>query len=299
MRHVPVLLQTVLQQLQLRPGDSVIDATLGGGGHARAMLEATAPDGQLLGIEADPRTLARTTDELKNYNKRFTFIQGNFDRLQAYVSQCHFPPARAIFFDLGLSSLALDDPHRGFSFQALGPLDMRFDPEAQTTTAADIVNTWTAPQLTDLFRRLGEESAAGRIAEHLILKRKIKPFQTTIELADAIAEVHPRRGRLHPATKVFQALRMQVNDELGVLTRALPQAVAALATGGRLAVITFHSIEDRVVKHWMKNAAASGWGTIVNKHVIVPERAEQLANPRARSAKLRLFEKISSPSANE
>ncbi len=287
--HTPVLFSEVLQFLQLQSNQSVIDATLGAGGHARGLLQAIAPDGKLLGIEADPRTLTSTDTELKReFSSRVVTVNANFRELREIAAAYDFTQVDGIFFDLGLSSLTLEDPERGFSFQSDGPLDMRFDPEHQTVTAAEIVNTWPTNDLASLFRESGEERMADQIARHLVERR---PFTQTVQLADAIAEVKHRRGRTHPATQVFQALRMAVNDELGSLTIALPQALSLLKPGGRLAVITFHSIEDRLVKRWMKTEAAAGRLDLITKHVVTPNRSEQLANPRSRSAKLRVAQK--------
>lgn len=291
--HVPVLLREVLAHLSLSPNSTVIDATLGGGGHAAALLEAIAPSGTVIGFEADGRTLTETADALAKYGKRFIPLQANFRQLIAYLPAEFLGAVDAILFDLGLSSIALADAERGFSFQQDGPLDMRFDPVHQTLTAADIVNTWPVEDLTDIFIRFGEERAAKVIARHLADRRKIHPFSRTLPLAHAVADIVHRRGRLHPATKVFQALRMAVNDELGALRDALPQSITALRPGGRLAIITFHSGEDRLVKEWSRQAAAASQLTIINKHVIVPARREILANPRARSAKLRMLAKPS------
>jgi 16S rRNA (cytosine1402-N4)-methyltransferase len=214
-------------------------------------------------------------------------VHGNFRDLAARLAPYQVANVDGILFDLGVSSMTIGDPARGFSFQADGPLDMRFDPTSQTLTAADIVNSWSITELTRIFTDYGDEHFSQRIAQHLVNHR---PFERTIELADAIAAVKHRRGRTHPATQVFQALRIAVNDEYGAITSALPQALDLLVPGGRLAVITFHSGEDRLVKYWMKSLPADV-ATINTKHVIVPPRSEQLANPRSRSAKLRLLTK--------
>lgn len=289
--HVPVLLSEVLSALQLRTNQDAIDATLGGGGHTRAILNATGPEGRLLAIEADPRTLAATQAQLAEVAGRITFVNANFRSLQQQAEQHGFSAVAGILIDLGLSTIALEDASRGFSFQLDGPLDMRFDPNAHRTTAAEIVNRWSAPELARIFSAFGEERKAQRIAETIIGSRAHKPIDTTSRLADLVASVKPRRGRIHPATQVFQALRMAVNDELGALHDVLPQAVNLLRPGGRLAIITFHSIEDREVKRWTKETAKAGSVRLVNAHVIQPNRAEVLTNPRARSAKLRIIEK--------
>lgn len=285
--HVPVLLAAVLDGLNLHSNDDVIDATLGGGGHAQAMLNAIAPDGRLLGLEADPRTLSATTTQLIGHGACFVPAHGNFRDLQQIATSAGFTAVAAVLFDLGVSSMTIGDAARGFSFQADGPLDMRFDPMTQSQTAAALIAESSAETLTEIFRDYGDERAAKRIAEHL---KTMTPPTTTRELATAIEVVKPRRGRTHPATQVFQALRIAVNDEYGAITQALPQALELLRTDGRLAVITFHSGEDRLVKRWMKSLPTDRV-TINTKHVIVPDRAEQLRNPRARSAKLRILTK--------
>ncbi len=289
--HVPVLLSEVLTHLHLQSNEDVIDATLGGGGHAAAMLEAVAPNGRLLGIETDPRTLVATRTQLRRFGSRFVPAHGNFRQLRRLATDQGFRSVDAILFDLGLSSLTIDDPSRGFSFQHDGPLDMRFDPTDQTPTAAEIIDTWSGPDLERIFRSAGEERQAARIAAAIVAKRRQAPLTTTGQLTELISAVKPRRGRLHPATQVFQALRLTVNDELGALESALPQALELLRPGGRLAVITFHSLEDRVAKRWSHQEFRQGRLRLVNRHVIVPARQEQLANPRSRSAKLRLVEK--------
>ncbi len=290
--HVPVLLSAVLAGLNLQPNQTAIDATLGGGGHTRAMLEAIAPQGRLLGLEADGRTIDIIRVALKSHGSRFVAVHGNFRELQRIAADHGFLNVDAILFDLGLSSIALGDPARGFSFQNDGPLDMRFDQTSQSSTAADLVNQKSVSELTELFRMYGEEPLAQRIADQIVLIRKQRPFSTTADLTDAIAAVKRRRGRIHPATQVFQALRIAVNDEYGALTAALPPALSLLKVGGHLAVITFHSGEDRLVKRWMKAVAANGQVRLDTILVIIAPRAEQLANPRARSAKLRLLTKL-------
>lgn len=288
--HVPVLLSEVLTGLHLTANDTVIDATLGGGGHARALLEAIAPSGTLFGIEADERTLNETKQSLHGYGQRFVPLHGNFRDLEAIAAATKIHTVQGILFDLGVSSMTIGDPKRGFSFQADGPLDMRFDQTTQTTTAADLVNTSSASELVTLFRTFGEEPVAERIAKQIVTERQRQPYTTTLQLATSIEAVKHRRGRIHPATNVFQALRIAVNDEYGAITSALPAALNLLAPNGHLAVITFHSGEDRIVKQWMKGLEAA-IATMLTKHVIAPTRHEQLSNPRSRSAKLRILQK--------
>lgn len=290
--HRPVLLEETVARLNLSINDNVIDATLGGGGQAVAILKATGPNGRLLGLEADPRTLVATNETMREFGHRFVGANANFRDLKAVAAEKGFTNIAAIVFDLGLSSIALADADRGLSFQTPGPLDMRLDPAHQTLTAAAIVNHWPHAELRDIFRRLGQEPQAVRITDAIIAARQRQLLTDTIELASIIERVKKRHGRIHPATLVFQSLRMAVNDELGCLYAALPSALELLRPGGRLAVITFHSLEDRLVKNWIKQTTASGGLQRVNKQVIRPTRAETLANPRARSAKLRVIEKI-------
>ncbi len=287
--HVPVLFSEVLEKLHLQAHDLVIDVTLGAGGHARGLLDAIGPDGRLLGFEADPRTLSTTMTELAE--ARLVGVNNNFRDLATVAAKHGFINVSAILFDLGVSSMTLDEGQRGFSFQQDGPLDMRFDPTQQSLTAAEIVNTWSAAQLADIFVRYGEIHRPDSLIDMIVTRRHASPFQTTTDLAEAVASIWRRRGRAHPATTVFQALRLAVNDELGALASALPQAVELLRPAGRLAVITFHSLEDRLVKQWGKQAAATGTIDIITKHVIAPSRAEQQRNPRSRSAKLRIYQK--------
>lgn len=287
--HVPVLFSDVLEQLHLQANSLVIDATLGAGGHARGLLDAIGPNGRLFGFEADPRTLATTVAELSE--PRLVGVNKNFRDLATVAAEHGFINVSAILFDLGVSSMTLDEGQRGFSFQHDGPLDMRFDQVQQSLTAAEIVNTWTANQLADIFVRYGEIHRPDSLIEMIVSRRKTTPFVTTQDLADAVSSIWRRRGRAHPATTVFQALRIAVNDELGALEAALPQAIELLQPDGRLAVITFHSLEDRLVKQWGKRAAEAGAVDIITKHVIAPNREEQKNNPRSRSAKLRIYQK--------
>ncbi len=289
--HIPVLFPDVLQQLNLQPNDDAIDATFGGGGHARGLLEGIAPNGRLLAIEADPRTLEQTRTVFSGFGSRLVAVNANFRDLTSVATAQGCTQVAGILFDLGVSSMTIEDAARGFSLQHDGPLDMRFDPVHQSLTAAEIVNTWTPSQLTTIFRDYGEINRPESLVEMIVTTRRTAPFTTTGQLAEAVAAIWRRRGRVHPATVVFQALRIAVNDELGALTEALPQAVSLLKPSGRLAVITFHSLEDRLVKQWGKNMADAGRVEIITKHVIAPTRAEQLANPRSRSAKLRIYQK--------
>ena len=301
-RHVPVLLHEVLDGLALRPGSDVIDGTLGGGGHAQAILEATAPSGRLLGLDADGSAVTRGRQRLAQFGSRVILAQANFDLMAIVAGAYHFVPD-AILLDLGLSSYQLDDGGRGFSFQGEGPLDMRFDPQ-HGRPAADLVNTLDEASLADVIYRYGEERHARRIARAIV---KARPLTSTRALATLIERtVGGSHERIHPATRTFQALRIAVNDELGVLERVLPQAVTLLRPGGRLAVIAFHSLEDRAVKQFMQQEARDcicppkipvcvcghrASVQLITRKPIMADEHEIEMNPRSRSARLRIAQK--------
>ncbi|RLC91858.1 MAG: 16S rRNA (cytosine(1402)-N(4))-methyltransferase [Chloroflexi bacterium] len=300
---MPVLFQTVLDGLRVRPGGRYIDATVGGGGHAAGILAASSPDGRLLGLDRDPAAVETARVRLAPYAERAVLVHGSFTRLAEIACACHFVPADGVLFDLGLSSLQLADSARGFAFMTDGPLDMRFDPTAGGPTAADLVNELPAEELAALLYRYGEERWSRRIAQAIVAAR---PLQTTKELAAVVERAVGRRGRIHPATRTFQALRIAVNDELAALEAALPQAVEVLAPGGRLAVISFHSVEDRLVKRFMRRASRDcicppeapictcdhrATLRLITRRPVRPTAEEVAANPRARSARLRVAER--------
>jgi len=304
--HTPVLLAEVLRALAVQPGGRYIDTTLGGGGHAAAILEQSSPGGQLLGIDADPAAIEAARERFQGSGDSILFVNDNYANLQSICIKYDFFPVHGILFDLGLSSLQLDEGGRGFSFQHEAPLDMRFSP-GQKTTAADIVNTAPEAKLAGIIRTYGEESQSGRIARAIVQGR---PIRTTLQLARVIEQAVGRRGRFHPATKTFQALRIAVNHELENLENALKQAVDLLGYEGRLAVISYHSLEDRIVKQFMQKEARAcicppetpvcvcdhtPTIRLINKKVIVPTTEEIRANPRSRSAKLRAAERIIAP----
>ncbi len=283
--HVSVLLSQVVEWLAPRDGGRYIDATLGAGGHAAAILEASAPTGRLLGLDADPSALALAAANLAHYGERVRLVHANFENLRALASAHHFIPAEGIVLDLGLSSIQIADAARGFSFRSEGALDMRFDPRL-ATTAADLVNALDEKELADLIFEYGEERASRRIARAIV---RARPITTAAQLGAVIERAMGRRGRIHPATRTFQALRIAVNRELEVLERVLPQIIETLAIGGRVAIITFHSLEDRLVKNFLREAKQLRGLT---KHPIRPSHDEVSANPRSRSAKLRVAERI-------
>ena len=319
--HIPVLFQEVLDGLRVGPGGQYIDATVGGGGHAAGILEASSPDGRLLGLDRDSAAIEATRARLSPYAERAVLVHSSFGRLAEVAQANYYIPVDAhkvdvhqvdahlvdgILFDLGLSSLQLADPGRGFAFMTDGPLDMRFDPMTGDSTAADLVNQLSPKELAALLYRYGEERQARRIAEAIVAAR---PLHTTRELATLVERVAGRgqRRRIHPATRTFQALRIAVNDELAVLEAALPQAVEILAPGGRLAVISFHSLEDRLVKRFLRRESRDcvcppevpacicdlrATLRLVTRKPIRPIADEAAANPRSRSARLRVAERI-------
>ncbi len=305
--HEPVLLAEVLTFLAPRPGGQYIDATFGGGGHARAILAASHPDGRLLALDADPAAVARAEQLARAFPGRVVPRRGNFRDLARLAREAGFAAVDGILFDLGLSSDQLADPARGFSFQHPGPLDMRFDP-TEGEPAATIVNTWSAEALAELFWRYGEEPQARAIARAIVEARQRAPIRTTTELAELIVRtVGGRWQRIHPATRVFQALRIAVNRELESLESGLAQALELLRPGGRLVVIAFHSLEDRIVKRFFRREAAGCLcppGTPVcvcghtpRLHILTPKPVKPSAeeinrNPRSRSARLRAAERI-------
>lgn len=320
-RHIPVLLHEVLESLQLKPGMTVIDGTLGDAGHAEAMLGVIGESGKLLGIDADAEALLRAKQFLYAYTNQVTLVRDNFSELQKVLEETQFGHVDAILFDFGWSTPQFEERKRGFSFTKTDePLDMRYntrlvcDPvESEPPlsldgkqlysrcTAAEIVNTATEAELAELFATYGEEPQAKGIAAAIVAKRNEVALETVGDLVSCVLEFYRKKlktekevpwvGGLHPATKVFQALRMRVNDELGVIESVLPQAIDALKIGGRLAVITFHSLEDRIVKHYFKSQENKSLSIISKKPIVCGEQ-EYTENPRARSAKLRVIQKI-------
>lgn len=323
-RHLPVLLEAAVAYLQPQPDQHFIDCTLGGGGHARAILERTSPLGSLLAIDLDAQALAASREELKQYNDRVTFVHDNFAKLkQIYHEQFTVHQINGILLDLGLSSLELEDPHRGFSFQLDGPLDMRFDVR-QPLTAADIVNTWPFEKIRKVIREYGEEPLAPEITTQIVSARQRGPITKTKTLLEAVLlafrnKLHSKKevpwiGGTHPATRTFQALRIAVNHELENVSTVLPAAIDILQPGGRLAVIAFHSLEDRIVKQYFKRESRdcicppelpvcqcqhAATVRLLTKRPIKPTDREIERNPRSRSALLRVAEKLPTISKNK
>lgn len=298
--HTPVLFKEVLSALSPGPGSRIIDGTVGAAGHAIGILAASEPDGSLLGLDRDPTALELAGERLSKFGSRAILRQGSFSELTSHTSSIGWDSVHGVLLDLGLSSNQLSDPERGFSFRAQGPLDMRFDP-SQTKTASDLVNHLDEKKLAEILRKFGEEYKAGRIARAIV---RARPIEHTQELAELVERVIGRRKRrIHPATRTFQALRIAVNDELDALERGLAQAVRILAPEGKLVVISFHSLEDRIVKHYFRDESseckcppehpictcgAKPSLRIITRKPIRPSDAETEANPRARSARLRI-----------
>jgi len=309
--HQPVLAEEVVSMLAPAPGSLQIDATLGGGGHTERILEATDPDGRLLGLDADGAAIARVEARLRaRFGDRLVLRQANFRDLGDVAPAAGFGAVDGLLFDLGLSSFQLGDTERGFGFRAGGPLDMRFD-TGRGVPASELLATLDVPELTALFRRYGEEPHAGRIARAIVETRGAARIETAEDLATIVERVVPRpagpRGRIHPATRVFQALRIAVNEELDALAEALAVAIELLRPGGRLVVLSYHSLEDRIVKRFI-DAERKGCICppsipvcvcgrtprlrLVTRPSLTPTDAEIATNPRARSARLRAAERV-------
>jgi len=302
--HTPVLYQQVLSALAPQAGSRHIDGTVGAGGHAAGILEASAPDGELLGLDRDPAALSRARQRLARFSERVHLVHRSFAEMHLAAAALHWTTVSGVLLDLGLSSMQVDDPARGFAFRLEGPLDMRFD-AGQATTAADLVNGLNEADLADLIWRFGEETRARLVARRIVSAR---PLHTTTELAEIVAgSTRGRRAGIHPATRVFQALRIAVNGELEALGAGLEAALSLLAPGGRLVVIAFHSLEDRIVKEFVRRESrdcicppaqpvctCGHVATLraITRKPVVPEEAEVRANPRARSAKLRVAERL-------
>ncbi len=295
--HIPVLRQEVLDALAAEANQNFIDGTAGAGGHALAILEKTAPSGQVLLIDWDAEAIARSKEIIaakeEKLLERVVFVNDSYANIESIAGKENFSPVQGILLDMGLSSDQLENSGRGFSFQKDEPLDMRYSVN-QELTAREIINHWEEREIARILKDYGEEPFSRQISEAIIKNRKIKSILSTAELVSLIALAIPpkfQHARLHFATRTFQALRLAVNDELGNLQRFLPQAVALLAGGGRLAIISFHSLEDRIVKNYFRELAKAGRAKLLNKKPITASEAELLENPRSRSAKLRTIMK--------
>lgn len=293
--HLPVMPAEVLAHLAPRAGGVYCDATLGYAGHARAILEASAPDGRLIGIDRDASAVAASAEALRPFGDRVTLVQAPFSRMRAVLEESGALPLDGCLVDLGVSSPQLDRAERGFSFRRAGPLDMRMDP-TRGETAAEYLRRVDQDELESVLRDFGEERYAGRLARAIVETREREEIGTTTALAAIVARAMPRHERhKDPATRTFQALRIAVNDELGELERFLEEAPGCLRPGGRLVVIAFHSLEDRMVKRRLRALASDGAEPalrILTKHVVVASDEERVRNPRARSAKLRAAERL-------
>lgn len=291
--HESVLLHETVSALQLKPGEIVLDGTLGSGGHAEALLEAIGPQGRLIGIDQDKEALRRSAERLERFKSQIILVQENYRNLDLVLSKIKVSQVDAVLLDIGVSKDQLIDPKRGFSFRLEGPLDMRMNQESGRS-ALDLVAALSEKELSWIFHTYGEERFARQIAHWIVEDRAKKPFETTRELAACIENRVPARvryGRIHPATRIFQALRIAVNDELGALGEGIEKAVAGLKSGGRLAVITFHSLEDRIVKHAFLAKKREKQMEILTKKPIIPSDEEISRNPHSRSAKLRAAKK--------
>jgi 16S rRNA (cytosine1402-N4)-methyltransferase len=302
--HIPVLLNEVVEALNVRAGFKYVDCTLGPGGHAQAILDRSGPTGQLLGIDADPEAINLAKENLGNYPNPIILVNSNFVNLESICLNNNFIPVDGILFDLGVSSLQLDSADRGFSFKADAELDMRFSPD-QSVTAMNLVNTLAEKELSRIIWEYGEENKSRQIA-HLIVKSR--PVTDTRKLAQIVEQVAgAQHSRIHPATRTFQALRIAVNSELENLEKALNQTINCLNSGGRLVVISYHSLEDRIVKKFMKHESSEcvcppdvpvcvcnhvPTMRVVDRKIVIPDDEEVKKNPRSRSAKLRVMERI-------
>ncbi|MBT4917420.1 16S rRNA (cytosine(1402)-N(4))-methyltransferase RsmH [Candidatus Peregrinibacteria bacterium] len=313
MQHISVLKEDVQKYLDLKSGEVLVDTTLGLGGHSKDALEKIGEKGRLIAFEQDERNLEEAQRRLKAYEKQTVYIHDNFRHLKTRITGSGFDQVDAILFDLGLSSPHVDEEDRGFSFSKDGPLDMRFDPRAKLT-AAEVINEYREEDLMKIFFEYGEEKMSRKIAGRIVERRADKLFSSTAELAEYIESVVPRKrskkgSSSHPATRIFQALRIEVNDELGALSDALEQIINILRVGGRVVAISYHSLEDRMVKKFFKKLerpVATGENAIysnfddpifesITKKPVIPSEKEIEENPRSRSAKLRAYIKVREP----
>jgi len=292
--HEPVLLEEVCELFELSKKRNVVDATLGMGGHTRSILERMFKSGKVIGFDVDPAHIKIAKSKLRKFKDRVVFINANFADMEEELKKIRIKTFDGFLFDLGIASPHVDDAGRGFSFLREGPLDMRFNPKTQTTTAADVVNKYSEKELIRIFKQYGEEKFARKIVQDICKIRKRKPFKTTTQLAEYVAKTVKRVGRIHPATRIFQALRIEVNKELDVLVEGLRQSAELLKTDGRIAVISYHSLEDRIVKNFFRDMARTSGSSfrIVTKKPVVPTDEEIRRNPRSRSAKLRVMVKM-------
>ncbi len=308
MSHIPVLLHEAIDGLDIKQGDVFVDGTLGSSGHSEEVAKRFGSSVVMIAIDLDPDAIKRSKKKLTSYKLKIHYAENSFRNIKTVLESQKLDHADRILLDIGLSSNQFEESGRGFSFQKEEPLIMSFgsagsagstssphggSPQAGLT-AGEIVNTWEAENIATILKNYGEEQFAWKIAKAIVARREIKPIETTFELVDVIKTATPKwyhRRRIHPATKTFQALRITVNDEIGALRQALRDGFEILSPKGRFAVISFHSLEDREVKHFFRDAVKKGEATLINKKPIVPTKEELEANPRSRSAKLRIIEK--------
>jgi 16S rRNA (cytosine1402-N4)-methyltransferase len=292
--HRPVLLEEVMYFLAPSPGNKIVDATVGGGGHAAEIMRRISPSGILLGIDRDSESLKLAHERLKTLQGHFNLVNKNFRHIKEIIQTLQLGEVDGILFDLGISSIQMETGERGFSIKALGPLDMRMD-RSQKLTAKTLVNTLGESELSAVIKDFGEERFHRRIARAIVNSRKKREIQTTADLVEIVCGCLPhrmRQGRIHPATRTFQGLRIKVNDELDSLEEALRGAPDILKRDGRICVISFHSLEDRIVKNIFRKFSEKGIFQILTKKPVMPKEVEVLENPRARSAKLRAAMKV-------
>ncbi len=297
--HIPVLLQEVLGYLDPKPNDNIIDGTVGNAGHAKALLEKTAPHGKLLGIDADSAQVTNARRELAAFSERVILVNDSYANIAEIVDRVRVRPIHGILLDLGYSSWHMEQSGKGFSFMKDEPLDMRYGLPAQAgdgeLTAAQIVNRFPQPDLERIFQEYGEEKFSRQIAREIANTRKHQEISTTAQLVTIIGQAIPEKfkhGKIHYATRIFQALRIAVNSELQTVEHGVRESIRVLESGGKLAVISFHSLEDRIVKNLFRDAQKEGTVTILTKKPVVAEPAEIAGNPRSRSAKLRVISKL-------
>lgn len=292
--HIPVMFQEVIDYLKLSPGKIIVDATIGTGGHSKGILEHIMPGGKLIGIDRDQDSLAIARQRLSDFGPACEFVYGNFVDMDNILENLNIKKIDGVLFDLGLSSYQLEDPNRGFSFQYEGPLDMRFDRNS-FISAYDLINNLNEEEISAMLWTFGEERWHNRIAHFLVEEREKRAITTTRELSDIVVRAIPhkyRHYRIHPATRTFQALRIAVNRELETIGTGISKAIELLDSWGRICVISFHSLEDRIVKFSFRKFAA--WGTIkiITPKPLTPQVAEMRENPASRSSKLRVAEKL-------
>jgi 16S rRNA (cytosine1402-N4)-methyltransferase len=303
MRHIPVLLNEVIEYLDPKPNENFIDATLGEGGHTAAILERNGPEGKVLGIDLDPQQIENSKWLIEKFGQRIILINDSYVNLKGVVKREDFKPINGILLDLGMSSAQLEESGRGFSFLKDEPLDMRYDSENQKSkiknqnelTAEKIVNEWSKDEIEKILKEYGEERFAKQIAKEVVKERRIKRIKSTFQLKEIIKKAVPlkfQHRKIRCATKTFQALRIAVNDELNNLKKVLPQALSVLSSEGRIVIISFHSLEDRIVKNFFRDKQKEGVIKILTKSPITTSEEEIKENPRSRSAKLRVAMKI-------